>query len=71
MGTIAGEAWRPCPGRAVVCRRPGCSAPATTEVLALCEDHLLAYKAELAPLLGEVEARRAKAAGGKAKAGAR
>lgn len=47
--------WLPTPGRPEVCRRKGCREPAVVETLGLCEDHLLAYKAELAPVLAEVE----------------
>ena len=36
--------WTPCPGRPVVCRRQGCSAPATDDIVQLCAGHVDAQR---------------------------
>lgn len=53
-----GVSWLPVPGRPEVCRRPGCREPAVTETLQLCEEHLAAYRVEVAHVLAEQDARR-------------
>ena len=59
MGWKLGQVnWLPAPGRPVVCRRSGCGEAATDEVVQLCEPHLAAYKAELARVLAEQDAKR-------------
>lgn len=59
MATQLGQVgWLPAPGRYEVCRREGCQEPAVVETLGLCEAHLLTYRAEVAPLLAEAEAKR-------------
>jgi hypothetical protein len=66
MATKLGQvAWLPAPGRYEVCRRESCREPAVVETLALCEAHMLAYKAEVAHVLGEAEAKRRPRARGK------
>ena len=52
MGDVT---WLAAPGRPVVCRREGCREPAVVETLALCEAHLIAYKAEVAHVLADME----------------
>ena len=46
--------YLPCPGRPVVCRRPGCLGPATDDVLRLCAGCLAEYQRETAPALTTV-----------------
>ena len=59
MGWKLGQVnWLPAHGRPIVCRRSGCGEPAADEVVALCEAHLLAYRAELARVLAEAEGKR-------------